>query len=121
MKSGLRDFAAARDHVGICTGAVAADRRPRIAFLFTGQGSQYVGMGVRLYETQPVFRHALDQCGEILAGEFEQPLVSMVCGTNADPEVRALLDQTRYTQPALFAVEWALASSGAPGARGRRW
>ncbi|MFN3647968.1 MAG: SDR family NAD(P)-dependent oxidoreductase [Armatimonadota bacterium] len=81
----------------------SAPRPPRIAFLFTGQGSQYRAMGRRLYETQPRFRDYLDRCDALLRGQTEQPLLSLLF----DPE--APLDRTGNTQPALFALEMALA------------
>jgi acyl transferase domain-containing protein/SAM-dependent methyltransferase/acyl carrier protein/NADP-dependent 3-hydroxy acid dehydrogenase YdfG len=71
-----------------------------IVFLFSGQGAQYPGMGRGLYDTQPVFRRALDACAEIA----DIPLLEVMYGSKGD-----LLSQTAYTQPALFALEWSLA------------
>jgi acyl transferase domain-containing protein/acyl carrier protein len=77
----------------------------RPVFLFPGQGAQYAGMGRQLYETQPVFRAAMEQCAEGLSGELDRPLLEVLWGRETD-----LLAQTAYTQPGLFAVEYAVAA-----------
>jgi acyl transferase domain-containing protein len=105
LRDGLTALAGGRERAGVHRAvAGAADDQP-IAFLFTGQGSQYAGMGRELYESQPVFRAVLDRCDEWSRGVLEPSLLSVMHGT-ADA---ALLDETRYTQPALFALEYALA------------
>ena len=85
---------------------VAENNRNQIVFLFTGQGSQYVGMARQLYETQPTFRKTLDKCDEILRLYLQQPLLSVLY---PESDALGLLHETAYTQPALFAIEYALA------------
>ncbi|MDC0708570.1 SDR family NAD(P)-dependent oxidoreductase [Stigmatella sp. ncwal1] len=88
------------DTVGASGGA---SHRPKIAFLFTGQGSQYAGMGRGLHRSEPVFRAALDRCAQLFAAELPRPLLEVMW--RDDP---AELDQTLYSQPALFSLEYAL-------------
>ena len=80
----------------------------RIAFLFTGQGAQYAGMGRELFEREPVFRAAIERCAAALEGRLDRSLIEVLYP--AETEGAASLDETAYTQPALFAIEYALAS-----------
>jgi amino acid adenylation domain-containing protein len=82
----------------------------KIAFLFTGQGAQYADMARLLYETCSPFRASIDRCAAILDPVLPKPLLSVMFGSATDNSSgETLLSQTRYTQPALFTVEFALA------------
>ncbi|NES65605.1 MAG: type I polyketide synthase, partial [Okeania sp. SIO2D1] len=83
---------------------------PKIALLFTGQGSQYVNMGRQLYEQATTFRQAIDQCEEILSSleTFQNKSLREIIYPADDSLDSSLLNQTAYTQPCLFAIEYAL-------------
>ncbi len=86
----------------------ARSPRPRVAFLFTGQGAQYVDMGRDLYRTSDTFRRVLDRCDAVLRPLLPRPLLSVMYPEAGAPSP---LDETQYTQPALFALEYALAET----------
>jgi|GEM_PF-1210435 len=79
-------------------------QRPRIAFLFTGQGAQYLRMGQKLYAAEPVFKRRLDLCDEILAKYLGFSVREVIFGSDAEK-----LNDTQLAQPALVALELALA------------
>ena len=83
---------------------VRAGAAPQVAFLFSGQGAQYRGMGRTLYDTQPVFRAVIDRCAAVCA-PLGVPLLEVLHAT--DPSDRRI-DHTAFTQPALFALSAAL-------------
>ncbi len=100
----LGAVAEGRTPAGVWRGQKGA--RPRIAFLFTGQGSLYPGMGRGLYAAEPVFHAALDRCDELLRPLLVKRLLDVLHPAGADdPDLR----ETAFAQPALFAFEWALA------------
>ncbi|MEC4805692.1 MAG: hybrid fatty acyl-AMP ligase/type I polyketide synthase [Jaaginema sp. PMC 1079.18] len=79
--------------------------RLKIAFLCTGQGSQYVNMGRELYEREPLFRDIIDDCDAKTQSYLNPSLRSVLYDSSDD----SLIDSTIYTQPALFVIEYAIA------------
>ncbi|WP_328653626.1 acyltransferase domain-containing protein [Micromonospora sp. NBC_00330] len=100
----LADRDSALVRVGVASGAPAG-----VALLFPGQGAQYAGMGRTLYRTEPVYRAAFDDCADLLRPHLDVDLRTLLCPPGDPVPAAPELDETRLTQPALFAVEYALA------------
>ena len=105
MRLRLRALAEARASEGVRSARVARRDPPRIAFLYTGQGSQYTGMARGLYENMPVFRSALDRCADLLGPHLRRPLRQVLYPGEG---ICALLEDTEFAQPALFSIQYAL-------------
>jgi acyl transferase domain-containing protein/NAD(P)-dependent dehydrogenase (short-subunit alcohol dehydrogenase family)/SAM-dependent methyltransferase/acyl carrier protein len=111
---GRSHFESGRKDVRIRSGRSAKSGTPGVVFMFTGQGSQYPGMGRELFETQPIFRRELEKCAEVLKPLLQISLVELLFAEKNQPsnkEAGHRLHQTQYTQPALFAFEYALAAA----------
>jgi acyl transferase domain-containing protein len=101
VRERLEAVASGKEPEGVVLGRTSP--APKVAFVF-GASEPYAGMGRELYETQPVFREALETCAEALKGVLEKPLVRVLYGPES-----ALLKEAAYGHAAVFAVEWALA------------
>ncbi|MGH8262903.1 MAG: SDR family oxidoreductase, partial [Steroidobacteraceae bacterium] len=89
--------------------AVAAAERP-VVFMFPGQGAQYPGMAVGLYKTEPVVRKAIDRCARLLKPIVGADLRRLLFpGRRRHKEAAEALKDTRWAQPALFTVAYAVA------------
>ncbi|MBZ4418506.1 non-ribosomal peptide synthetase/type I polyketide synthase [Myxococcus sp. RHSTA-1-4] len=107
MVERLDAFLQGRSVPGLHHGEARREAPPRVVFLFPGQGSQYPGMARQLHDSAPVFREALERCDTLLRPHLDVPLLSLLFPGPGEDEAR--VHQTRYTQPALFAVGQALA------------
>ncbi|SDY22717.1 type I polyketide synthase [Nitrosomonas sp. Nm58] len=100
-----------RDTERFLTQQVIVENRP-VAFLFPGQGAQYVDMARDLYQSEPVFRQECDRCFKLLEPHLDFELLTVLYpGSDEADKVAAAarLAQTEVTQPALFVIEYALA------------
>jgi len=105
VKQRLRTWREGRTAKGLAAGQAAIRRRPKIAFMFSGQGAQHSGMGRQLYQAEPRFAAAVDRCAAVMDPLLGAPLAEVLFG----PASAELLGNTRFVQPALFAIEYALA------------
>ncbi len=85
-------------------------RDPPVVFMFGGQGTQYVNMGQNLYRDEPLFRAIVDDCCEILRPHLGRDLRELLYPAAGDVETaRVSLQDTFFTQPSIFVIEYALA------------
>jgi len=113
---GYRAGVVFRDAASLCDGLKAltdAEERPtptaatKVAFAYTGEGSQWAGMGQALYECEPVVRAVLDRCGAILREERGTSLLDVMFGRSG---AEGALNDPAWKQPAIYALECALAA-----------
>jgi acyl transferase domain-containing protein/acyl carrier protein len=105
------DKLGARDPLHLLKGEADESFERGVVFMFPGQGAQYAGMGAELYRTEPAFRATVDECAEILRPVLDLDVRAlMFASNNRRAEADLLLEQTKFTQPALFTIEYALAA-----------
>ncbi len=102
----LKAFQAGTPTSAYLSPPTGAGKNPAVCFAFSGQGAQYAGMSAVLARYSTVFKSALDECADSLDGLLDRPLHDLI--HTETEEASALLDYTEYTQPSLFAVEYAL-------------
>lgn len=107
LSKGLQRLAEGVASKQAVSGRPVHGRRPRIALLFTGQGSQYAGMASGLVQTLPSFQQSLEACAAILDPVLNLSLLELIC----DDVPRRSLDDTAMAQPAITAVQIALVDS----------
>ncbi len=95
--------------IGISGGRIRTDRPGEVIFLFPGQGAQYLNMGRDLYEHERVYREAIDACADLLNAWLDTDIRQVMYPETANAAAKERLKNTRYTQPALFVTEYALA------------
>ena len=104
----FRDINSLRDGleaIAEATEPAVPQRAARVAFVYTGQGNQWVGMGEALYRQEPVFREVMDRCDSFIRQERGLSLLDVMFGR---PNSNGDLDEPRWTQPAIYALECAL-------------
>jgi acyl transferase domain-containing protein/acyl carrier protein len=106
LASGLAAFLAGREAPGLAVGRSAPAESPRLAFVFSGQGPQWWGMGRQLLDSEPVFRAVIERCDQLLRRHASWSLLAELTA----PEASFRLDRTDFAQPCLFALQVALAT-----------
>ena len=88
---------------------ILEEKSTDVVFLFPGQGSQHLNMGKALYDSEPVFRNAVDECAAMLLPFMKEDLRDIIYPAIITAEAEGKIHNTYYTQPALFVIEYATA------------
>jgi acyl transferase domain-containing protein/NAD(P)-dependent dehydrogenase (short-subunit alcohol dehydrogenase family)/acyl carrier protein len=102
----LKSFQQGRKLPGVAAGSRRPETRQKLAFVFSGQGQQRWNMGRELLEREPVFRETVERCSALFEEYADWSLLAELMA----PEEKSRLDQTEIAQPAIFAVQVALAA-----------
>jgi acyl transferase domain-containing protein/acyl-CoA synthetase (AMP-forming)/AMP-acid ligase II len=106
LAESLAAFRQGTPHPGLCTGRCRPGQRPGVVFVFSGQGSQWFGMGQRLYADEPVFQEALELCDTAMRPHLNGSVLAELLADDA----QSRLSDIGMIQPAIFAVQVALAA-----------
>jgi amino acid adenylation domain-containing protein len=84
------------------------EKLQEIVFMFPGQGSQFLNMGKDLYDSEPIFRQSMNECATLLQHELNEDILSVIYPEKQDEAAEEKLNNTRYSQPALFTIGYSL-------------
>ncbi len=104
MRDSLNNYLSGESDSNIALNREEKDFNKKIVFMFTGQGSQYSGMGADLYESSPLFRETMDKCDKLFEPFLDRSIVDIIYNEEFSDD----LNMTVYTQPVIFSVEYAL-------------
>ncbi|HEX8460095.1 MAG TPA: amino acid adenylation domain-containing protein, partial [Segetibacter sp.] len=88
---------------------IVQEKPAEVVFMFPGQGSQYLNMGHGLYQNEPVYRQAIDECAGLLQPYLNTDIRLIIFPEQINIEAEQRINNTFYTQPAIFITEYALA------------
>ncbi|MUH00296.1 SDR family NAD(P)-dependent oxidoreductase, partial [Scytonema sp. UIC 10036] len=106
VKESLQNFVQGNTDVNVSFGRKNRRRRPKVAFVFSGQGPQWWAMGRELLEQEPVFRSVMEQCDELIKSHTGWSVLEELTKEDAS---QSRLQETEFAQPAIFALQVALA------------
>jgi acyl transferase domain-containing protein len=106
LLAGLAGFEAGERPVGMAHGVKDSNQLQGVVFIFSGQGSQWIGMGLDLLEQEPVFRASLERCDGLLRNLAGWSILSELRAE----ESRWRLNETQFAQPVIFAIQVSLAA-----------
>lgn len=105
LSTGLQAFMTGTPDPNLLLGAMAPERQPKLAFVFSGQGGQWYGMGRELLQQVPVFYQSIERIDRVIQAQFKWSLMEVLLSEPSESK----LDNIAWVQPAIFAIQVALA------------